>query len=373
MTFRPFAGLLALALTATSATVAAQDRWRDDDLRLEVRGIVRDVLRDVRHVVRDARLIARDVTREVDRAVRDLDLDREWARIDQDAERRRERQRVLRQRRDDARDQTRAARDSARQDRERERDARRFASVSPSDDPCARDDRGSRGHACEVRDTRLPAPGGPLTVDASPNGGIRVEAWDQPDVLVRAVVRTQGDTDEDARALLPRVAVTAAGTTVSAQGPERGDGRRSGWSVGFQIWAPRQTALALTARNGGVTIFGMRGESRFSTQNGGITLNDVGGQVAGHTRNGGVTVRLAGERWEGAGLDVETTNGGVSLTIPQGYSAALEVGTVNGGINTDVPMTVQGRVGRELKTTLGSGGPLVKVRTTNGGVRIAER
>ncbi|MEZ5290789.1 MAG: hypothetical protein R2745_06880 [Vicinamibacterales bacterium] len=373
MTFRLFAGLLALALTTTSATVAAQERWRDDDLRLQVRSLVRDVLRDVRHVVRDARLIARDVTREVDRAVRDLDLDREWAGIAQDSQARQERRRVLRQQRDERRARSRASRESTRQDRDRERDARRFASVSPTDDPCARDDWGSRGRACEVRDTRLPAPGGPLTVDASPNGGIRVEGWDQPDVLVRAVVRTQADSDDEARALLPRVSVTAAGTTVSAQGPERGDGRRSGWSVSFQIWAPRQTALALTARNGGVTIFGMRGESRFATENGGVTLNDVGGQMAGHTRNGGVTVRLSGDRWEGAGLDVETTNGGVSLSIPRGYSAALEVGTVNGGIDTDVPMTVQGRVGRELRTTLGAGGPLVKVRTTNGGVRINER
>ena len=84
--------------------------------------------------------------------------------------------------------------------RDREREARAFRQVSPTDDPCAQPRGGDRGRACEVRDTRLPAPAGPLTVDASPNGGIQVEGWDQPDVLVRAVVQTYGETDADAAA-----------------------------------------------------------------------------------------------------------------------------------------------------------------------------
>jgi len=258
--------------------------------------------------------------------------------------------------------------------RERDREARAFRPVSPTDDPCARNWGGDRGHACQVRDTRLPAPAGLLTVDASPNGGIRVEGWDQADVLVRAVVQTYGETDAEATAALPQVQVTAAGTHVTADGPARVDGeRRSGWSVSFQVWAPRATALALSARNGGIAVRDMRGESRLSTENGGVTLDGVGGQVVGSTRNGGVNVRLAGAGWEGAGLDVETINGGITLAVPAGYSAALEVHTVNGGILTDPPTPTQERRGRDLRTTLGGGGPLLKLRTVNGGVRIKTR
>jgi len=193
-------------------------------------------------------------------------------------------------------------------------------------------------------------------------------------VLVRAVVQAYGDDDAEAKALLGRVQVTAAGTRVTAEGPERSDGsRRGGWSVSFRIWAPRQTALALSARNGGISLRGMHGESRFSTTNGGVTLDEVGGHVVGSTRNGGVNVRLGGSRWEGDGLDVETTNGGVSMAIPSGYSAELETGTVNGGFQTDLPLTVQGRLDRQVRATLGSGGPLIKVTTTNGGVRLTQR
>ncbi len=89
----------------------------------------------------------------------------------------------------------------------------------------------------------------------------------------------------------------------------------------------------------------------------------MGGRVNGDTRNGGLTVLLSGSRWDGEGLDVETSNGGVTLSIPDGYNAELETRTVNGGLNIDFPITVQGELSsrRGISTTLGSGGPMVRV------------
>ena len=348
------AGVMVLGSVLVSASQAPSTRAFDHN---HTRSIAHDVHQIVREALREARREVQRAVREVEREVR-----RESRRAGRELRSREER--IERNVRNDARER----------ERSREREERAFRQVSPTDDPCDRQRSGDRGHACEVRDTRLTAPVGPLTVDASPNGGIQVEGWDQPDVLVRAVVQAYGDTDADARQMLPSVRVTAAGDRVTAEGPDRTSGqRRSGWSVGFRIWAPRATALALSAKNGGITVRSMRGETRFTTENGGVTLDDLGGQVVGTTRNGGVHVRLSGARWEGAGLDVETTNGGVTLGVPASYSAALEVHTQNGGIRTDIPMTVQGRVGRELRTTLGSGGPLLELRTVNGGVRINAR
>jgi hypothetical protein len=376
MSYRLPAALLAFTLGASALVLAAGDdhaqeaRHTQREIAREVRAIVREVVRQAGH---DARFVVRDVVRDIAREVHAATAwvwdDEAWQ--DDRAERRRE----LAERRRNAAERRRERLEARRDEAARQRDARRFREVSPTDDPCAQErDDDRRGRACEVRDTRLPAPATPLTVDASPNGGIRVEAWDQPDVLVRAVVRTYGEDDAEAKALSTQVQVTAAGTQVNAQGPERSESRRrSGWSVSFRIWAPPQTALALTARNGGVSLHGMRGESRFTTRNGGVTLDEVGGRVVGNTENGGVSVRLGGTRWEGEGLEVETTNGGVSLAIPAGYSAQLETGTVNGGFRTDYPLTVSGRIDREVRATLGSGGPLVKLTTTNGGVRITQR
>lgn len=375
MSYRMTAALLAtLSLGGSGLVLAAADTHQDDwhrrhrEVTREVRAAVREAVRDVRH---DTRHVVREVIRDV---VREVQAATGWSWSDADRSRERaERRRVQAERRREAGERRRERSEARRDDAARQRDERAFRTVSPTDDPCA-DQRGDRGRACEVRDTRLPAPVGALTVDAAPSGGIRVEAWDQVDVLVRAVVSAYGDDDAEASALLPQVRVTAAGTTVSADGPARSDGRRrSGWSVSFRIWAPRQTAVSLTARNGGISLHGMQGESRFSTTNGGVTLNEVGGHVVGSTRNGGVNVRLSGTRWEGEGLDLETINGGVSLAIPGGYSAELETGTVNGGFRTDFPLTVQGRIDRQVRATLGSGGPRLKVTTTNGGVRITQR
>jgi len=58
------------------------------------------------------------------------------------------------------------------------------------------------------------------------------------------------------------------------------------------------------------------------------------------------------------------------LSVPENYSARLETGTVNGHVSTDFPVTVQGRISKELSMDLGSGGPTVRAMTTNGGVRL---
>jgi hypothetical protein len=48
---------------------------------------------------------------------------------------------------------------------------------------------------------------------------------------------------------------------------------------------------------------------------------------------------------------------------------------VNGGFRSDIPITIQGELSsrRGISTTLGSGGPMVRVRTTNGGLKIGRR
>jgi DUF4097 and DUF4098 domain-containing protein YvlB len=81
-------------------------------------------------------------------------------------------------------------------------------------------------------------------------------------------------------------------------------------------------------------------------------------------------VRLAGTEWSGDGLDAQTTNGGVTLAVPEGYNAHLEASTVNGGMNIDFPITVQGNLRRRLSVDLGRGGKPIQVETTNGGVVV---
>jgi hypothetical protein len=249
-----------------------------------------------------------------------------------------------------------------------------FAQTS-GDDPCRqyRGDRDSEQH-CEVREESMAS--GALTVDAGPNGGIRIEGWDQNSIRVQAVVTANARDEARAREIAQSVQLLAGNGRVSAQGPERDSlGRRESWSVSFRINVPRRNDLDLRANNGGITIANVSGNITFDTNNGGVNLTDLAGTVKGQTDNGGLTVRLAGNRWDGDGIDVRTTNGGVTLDIPAGYNAELETRTENGGFRIDFPITVQGELSmqRGVNTTLGSGGPPIRVRTTNGGLRVNRR
>lgn len=235
---------------------------------------------------------------------------------------------------------------------------------------CEEGRRRDREVHCEVRETRMAATGS-LAVDAEPNGGIRVEGWDQADVLVVARVQAHDDTEEEARRLASEIRVVAEGSTVRTDGPDT-RGRR-GWSVSYQIFVPRRTNLNLESTNGGLSVANVSGKLELSTTNGGISLAGVSGDVRGETVNGGLSVELDGTRWEGRGLDLETTNGGVSLAMPSGYNAHLQTSTVNGGFETDFPLTLRGRIGKRIETDLGSGGAPIRVTTTNGRIQLRQR
>lgn len=220
---------------------------------------------------------------------------------------------------------------------------------------------------CEVRNYELAATGS-LEVQASPNGGISVVGWDGDQVQVVAKVRAQGRTMDDARELAREIRVIAEPGSIRTDGPR--PQRGSNWSVSYEVRVPNRTNLALESTNGGLHVEDVSGELRLRTTNGGISLAGVSGDVRGRTVNGGVDVELEGRSWTGRGLEIETTNGGVTLQVPSDYSAELRASTVNGGLDVDFPITVQGRIGRRIEATLGSDGAPIRIQTTNGGVTL---
>jgi len=246
------------------------------------------------------------------------------------------------------------------------------AQVPAADDWCRNERWGSdRQGVCEVRQFTVTA-AGTMTVDAEPNGGITVEGGPRRDILVLARVVAQAESQPRAKQIADAVSIAAAPDKVSATGPA-GLGRREGWSVSYRLAVPTISSLALNTTNGGISIRDVDGEITFKTVNGGVKLVNLAGDVRGRTSNGGVDVDLDGPSWKGEGLDVETSNGGVHLRIPEQYSARLETGTVNGGFNIDFPLTVQGRIDRHIQADLGAGGAPIRVRTHNGGVKVTKK
>jgi hypothetical protein len=229
-----------------------------------------------------------------------------------------------------------------------------------------------RRGVCEVREYTVPASGATIAVDASPNGGISVEGSSRGDIVVQARVVATAATEDEARAIASRVQVMATAARVDADGP-RNLGRREGWNVSYRLAVPTNTPLSLKTTNGGITVEAIDSKVDLRTTNGGVKLSRIAGDVEGRTTNGGIDVDLDGTSWQGAGLDLETTNGGVRLAIPALYNAHLETGTTNGNVRIDFPVMVQGRIERSFATDLGSGGPTLRVHTSNGGVRITKK
>ena len=240
------------------------------------------------------------------------------------------------------------------------------------DDWCSQDRWGrDRAGVCEIREFTVAATSGTLEVSGT-NGGISVEGESRGDVRILAKVVATAESQQRAKMIADAVHLAPTLDRVFADGP-RNLQNREGWSVSYRISVPRALNLSLRTSNGGITVREVESKVTFRTSNGGVKLIGLSGDVRGQTSNGGIDIDLEGTSWIGEGLDIETSNGGVKLAVPDNYSARLEARTENGGVNSDYPGVVQSRSGRDLNVQLGSGGAPIRITTSNGGVRVTRK
>ena len=237
-------------------------------------------------------------------------------------------------------------------------------------DNCDRNWGDDQARVCEVRNYTV-SPASRISVDGGPNGGVAFFGSDRRDVRIVAKIQANADNEAEAADIARQVKVVTDGGHIYAEGPSTR--HHASWSVSYDVYVPSQSNLEASTENGGISAEKVRGQMNLEASNGGIHLSDVGGNVRARTTNGGVEAELSGTTWQGEGLDLQTTNGGATVYVPRGYNAHLETGTTNGGMRVDFPITVRGSLNRRISTELGSGGPTVRVITTNGGVHIAER
>jgi hypothetical protein len=155
----------------------------------------------------------------------------------------------------------------------------------------------------------LPPGKGVINIDPGKNGGVTVKGWSRNEVPVRARIETAAPSESEARSLVPQVRVASGASQIHAEGPS-GDNDHY-WPVTYEIFVPHQSDI-----------------------------------------------------------DAKAHNGGVKMSVPSNYSAHLETGTTNGGMDVDFPVTVQGKLSKDMSFNLGNGGATVRVMTTNGGVKI---
>lgn len=208
------------------------------------------------------------------------------------------------------------------------------------------------------------------------NGLIHIEpgTGDAIDVSADRIVR--GPDDAAAKEGLAQLEIqeTASPTGVTLDSTNRNAGlnlinlsRR----VDYHVKVPEWANIKLNSTNGEIEITGPRltGTFRATSTNGQISATGLENSASVETTNGSVTLRVSklGED----GISCETTNGRIALTVPSAVKARLSARVSNGGIKTDgLDVAVSEQSRRRLDGTIGGGGPLIRLQTTNGAVEI---
>ena len=226
---------------------------------------------------------------------------------------------------------------------------------------------GGGEQVCEIRSSTFPLVSGHLNVNAQ-NGGIEVIGENRQDIALEARVTARAGSESEAESIVREITINTGGT-VEAHGPKTTGNRN--WSVSFKLHVPNHLAADLHTLNGGLTLTALNGSIHGETTNGGVSIDHLSGDVHLTTTNGGIHANLDGPAWQGPGLFAGTTNGGVTVSVPNHYSAHLVASTTNGGTTVNLPVSDQSGIHRRsIDTNLGAGGPTIRFETTNGGISI---
>jgi hypothetical protein len=160
-------------------------------------------------------------------------------------------------------------------------------------------------------------------------------------------------------------------------------------SVDFDLSVPDSLAVtAVTSDNGDVDVTGVTGDGTYETTNGDVTVADVDGSVTAVSKNGDAEVtdpaRLGGARSTNGDVEADapaldgdtrcaTTNGDVTVAVPDDLDATVDLRTENGDAEIDgATVTVEQSGDRRIRGRLGEGGPLLELRSTNGDVTLTD-
>jgi hypothetical protein len=201
------------------------------------------------------------------------------------------------------------------------------------------------------------------------NGAIRVSGWDRHEVKVDAV--KQARTPEALRDLEIQVDARADAVDIRTHYGNR-EGDKDHAAVEYTVTVPRNARLdQVKTVNGAIEVEGISGEVKASSVNGSVTARRLGGGLDLATVNGRVEAGL--ERLQSKPVSLKSVNGTVALIIPPAAGARLRAQTVHGDITGDFDIPVRRAPhgpGRDLETTIGTGGPEVRLSTVNGGIRV---
>jgi putative adhesin len=242
------------------------------------------------------------------------------------------------------------------------------------------------------------------------DGAIEIRAWEKPDVDV--VIEKRAVTREAAATIEIRAEQSGNRITVEAKAPKSsgiGFHFNDNRSARLIVSAPAASNLVARSGDGSIDIERISGRIELRSGDGSIRGRDLSGEVKVHTGDGsirldgikgsldldtgdgsivasgtltsvharsgdgGVTIRADGNSVPAGEWEITTGDGSITLELPDAFNANLDAHTGDGGVSIhDLSVSsVSGKIGKNnLRGQLGAGGPLVRLRTGDGGITL---
>ena len=139
--------------------------------------------------------------------------------------------------------------------------------------------------------------------------------------------------------------------------------------ITFSLKVPRGVILKAETTNGSIHGRDLNSVVDASTTNGSVDVA-TSEWASGRTTNGHVDIAMGKADWSGE-LELSSTNGGITVSLPSSATFKVNAETTNGGVRTDFPITVLGSFkSKSISGTVGAGGRELKLETTNGGIEL---
>ena len=244
----------------------------------------------------------------------------------------------------------------------------------------------------EVPETHTYAAAGISGLNATTqNGAVSVTASNDSVITVGVLKHAYGRDLEDAEKAIVNVVYsdTIVGDELIVKA-EMPSGNRP-YGASFTIAAPANTDLSLSTTNGDVSVTSTVGSINASTTNGSVELTGTTGTASVSTTNGRLNVIVHSGAFYGAttngavdcdlaalgvaeDVGLATTNGKVTLLLPDDVSAVIEATNSNGLITIyDFTVIYEVQTEHHLRARIGSGASSITITTTNGDVVVRRR
>jgi hypothetical protein len=159
--------------------------------------------------------------------------------------------------------------------------------------------------------------------------------------------------------------------------------------VDVQIHMPREGRVNLHTGDGHIRLKGVKGDMDLLSSDGNEEIEDVDGSLRAHTSDGYIRVsgrfdslqlssgdgRVEARAMAGSaitsGWELHTSDGSVTLQLPETFAADVDLKTGDGHISLDLPVTVEGQLAHNsIRGKLNGGGNLLSIHTGDGSIRL---